>query len=77
MTIREHLISLREDFAVKSDAYMKAEQKLVDEANGFFDKKLLDDLSQAATEWRKASDAYHKFLSHIVNNKVNVDGEMG
>lgn len=75
MTIKEHLISLREDYQIKSDNYLKAERRLTDDAN-FFDKKLLDDLSAASTEWRKASDAYHNFLSHIATNKLNVEAEM-
>lgn len=76
MTIREHLISLREDFAVKSDVYIKAEQKLFEEGNGFFDKKLLDDLSKAKEAWQKASNDYHSFLSQILNHKLNVDAEL-
>lgn len=76
MTIKEHLVSLREDYKTKSENYLKAEKRLTDEANGFFDKKLLDDLSEASTEWRKASDAYHNFLSHIATNRLNVDAEM-
>lgn len=76
MTIKEHLISLREDYIIKSENYLKTEKQLSGEANGFFDKKLLDDLSEASTAWRKASDAYHNFLSHIATNKLNIDALM-
>lgn len=76
MTIREHLDTLREDFAMKSDAYIRAEKKLFTEGNGFFDKKLLDDLSEAKTVWQKAANDYHSFLSQIVNHKLNIDAEL-
>lgn len=77
MTIREHLEELREDFALKSDTYIKAEKRLTEEGNGFFDKKLLDDLSESKTAWQQASNAYHSFLSQVVNNRLNIDAEMG
>ncbi len=76
MTIREHLIQLREDFAVKTDRYLKCEEKLFEEGNGFFDKKLLTDLSEAKAEWQKAANEYHLFLAHVVNNKLNVDAQL-
>lgn len=76
-TIKAHLISLREDFAQKTDAYLKAEQKLFEEGNGFNNPNLLADLSEAKTEWQQAGNAYNTFLSHVVNHRLNIDAEMG
>lgn len=76
MTIREHLEQLRVDFFQKTDAYLKAERRLVDDGNGFFDRKLLDDLAEAKAAWQQASNVYNALLSQIVNNRLNVDAEM-
>ncbi|MCT1526208.1 hypothetical protein [Sphingobacterium hotanense] len=76
MTIKEKLISLRENFAMKSEAYLKADQKIFEEGNGFFDKKLLGDLSDAKTAWQKAANDYNAFLSHVLNNQLNIEAEI-
>lgn len=76
MTIREHLEQLRDDFAQKTDDYLKAEKRLVDEGNGFFDPKLLDDLAEAKAAWQQANNAYNILISQIVNHRLNVDAEM-
>ena len=77
MTSKARLILLRENLAQKTDAYLKAEQKLFEEENGFNNPKLLSDLSEAKTAWQQAGNAYNTFLSHIVNNRLNIDAEMG
>lgn len=76
MTIREHLEQLAHDFTVKTDTYVKAQQNLVQEGNGFFDPKLLDNLADAKTAWQQSGNAYNSMLSLVVNNRLNVDAEM-
>lgn len=68
---------LREDFAQKTDAYLKAEQRLFEGGNGFNNPKLLSDLSDAKTAWQQAGNSYNTFLSQVVNNRLNIDAEMG
>ncbi|SOD17703.1 hypothetical protein [Pedobacter xixiisoli] len=75
MTIKERLLKLYDEFAKTSDAHLKANKKLSEEGNGFFDKKLLDDFAKTKLEWQNAANAYHSYLSNIINNKINVEAE--
>lgn len=76
MKIRDRLNELRKDYEKKSGAYIKTEQQLFEEGNGFFDKKLLDDLAEAKASLQKAERIYHSFVSEIVSKKLNVNAEM-
>ncbi|MGG5902307.1 hypothetical protein [Sphingobacterium daejeonense] len=76
MTIKEKLFALRKDFTLKTDTYFKADKRLFDEGNGFFDNKLLTDLADAKEAWQKAGNAYNSLLSHVLNNRLNVDAEI-
>ncbi|WP_343748176.1 hypothetical protein [Fluviicola sp.] len=76
MTLKEKLATLRIDFELKSDLFLKAEQKLWDEGNGFFDKKLLDQLAEAKLAYHKAEKEYLDFLTEILMKKPNIHAEM-
>lgn len=76
MTIREHLEQLAHDFASKTDAYIKAQEKLMRQGNGIFESVLVDNLAEAKTAWQQSANAYNAILSLVVNNRLNVDAEM-
>jgi len=76
MTIRTRLEQLRSAFEQSTKKYLECERKLWEEGSGFFDKKLIDDLARARTEYQKSESEYHHFLSEILTKKPNIDAEL-
>lgn len=76
MLIKNHLEDLREQFELKTNELIAAEQQLWQQGNGFFDKSLLDKLADARAEFQKAETEYQKFLTLIIQKKLNIDAEM-
>ncbi|WP_316849622.1 hypothetical protein [Pedobacter agri] len=58
--------NLFQDFDEASKFYLKAEKELVDEANGFFPKHLLDNITETKSKFQTASNKYHTFLSQLI-----------
>lgn len=76
MTYQEYFEKTRKEFAIKTDAYLKAEQALTSQANGFFDKRLLEILVKAQIEWKNAANAYNTFLDFCRKHEVNPNDTM-
>lgn len=54
--------------AEKCSAYLLAEEKLVEEANGAFNKELLEKLIIAKKEWQSASDSLYDLYAVVKMN---------
>lgn len=76
VTLRNQLDKYRMDFKKATKNLLDAEENLWKEGNGFFDKKLLDNLAEARTAYNNAESDYQKFLTDILNKKPNIDAEM-
>jgi hypothetical protein len=76
MTYQEYFEQLRTDFAVKTDVYIKAEQKLTEEGNGFLDKKVLEDFTRAKIEWQNSANSYNSFLDFVGQQGINPKDDM-
>lgn len=76
VTLRNQLDKFRIDFQEATTNLLEAEENLWKEGSGFFDKKLLDELTEARTAYNKAESEYQKFLTDILNKKLNIDAEI-
>ena len=76
VTLRNQLDKYRMNFQKATKNLLDAEEILWKEGNGFFDKKLLDDLAEARTAYNQAESDYQKFLTDILNKKPNIDAEI-
>jgi hypothetical protein len=76
MTYQEYFDKLRTEFALKTDAYLKAEKRLTEEANGFLDKKLLEDFTLAKIEWQNAANSYNTFVDFARQHTINPTDKM-
>ncbi len=74
MTFQEKFEELYQDFALKSDEYLKANAKL-SSVNGFFPKDLLDDLEQKKLKWQDAGNNYHHFMNYFQKSGKKVTDE--
>lgn len=76
MTYQEYFEQLRKEFAIKTDAYIKAEKKLTEESNGFIDKQTLEEFTRAKIEWQNAANSYNTFLDFAQQNEINPKDKM-
>lgn len=56
---------LLKDFDEATQAYLKAEKELADEANGFFPKHLFDNVSESKLKFQSTSNSYHEYLGQM------------
>ncbi|PHR45052.1 MAG: hypothetical protein COA32_13710 [Fluviicola sp.] len=76
MTYKEYFQELRKEFALKTDVYIKAEQKLTEEPNGFLNQKTLEEFTRAKVEWQNTANSYNTFLDFIKQYNINPTDEM-
>lgn len=76
MTYQEYFEKLRTEFALTTDVYIKAEKKLSEEANGFFDKKILEEFTKAKINWQNAANSYNTFLDFARQHNINPTDKM-
>ncbi len=75
MTYQEYYNKLQEEFAKRSDKFIKAEKNL-SEANGFADINLLSDFSEAKRRFDEAANKYHEFLNYVKEHGIDPNDEI-
>jgi hypothetical protein len=76
MTYKEYFKQLRNEFATKTDEYIKAEKRLTEEPNGFVDKKVFEDYVKAKVTWQNAANSYNSFIDYAKQHQINPDDKM-
>lgn len=70
MTYREKIKELHKAFVEASDKYIKAQDEFQD-IQGFFEKRLMDDLEKAKREFEVTGNEMYNLLTHM--RKQNID----
>jgi len=65
MDIKKQLEEANKELVEKFSKYLETEIELASQANGFFDKRYLDNMIKAKSEWQLASNRFYGILSHI------------
>lgn len=76
MTYRQLLLELRKVAQEKFGAYLKAENELLEQGDGFADITYTERLNQARTEWQNASNEHMGVLSFVVKHNIPFDQEI-
>ena len=76
MTYQEYFETLRSDFALKTDVYIKAEKRLVEESGGFMNKEVVERFTRAKIDWQNAANSYNSFLDFIRQHGINPQDTM-
>jgi hypothetical protein len=69
MEIKKQLKDAYKESSEKLALYLKAEEELTNEPEGFFDKLRLDNMVKAKSEWQLANNKFMELLSYV--NKSN------
>jgi hypothetical protein len=64
MTFQEKFDQLRNNFALKSNVYLKSDATLTD-VSGFGDVNSVPNYLKARNEFQEAGNEYHNFLIHF------------
>jgi hypothetical protein len=64
-SLQELLEKSRLDVLEKYSKYLKAEETLARQANGFFDKKYWEDFLLSKTQWQEAANNFYTLLHEL------------
>ncbi|MFM7024431.1 MAG: hypothetical protein ACKOXB_15795 [Flavobacteriales bacterium] len=77
MTYRECLNQLWADATKKYEELAAAQDRLVEETNGFFPKEVLYDYEKAYLSWQAAQNNYNGVLAFVNNNRLDLNLNIG
>lgn len=66
MITKIELVAAREKVMEKFGAFLKAEEELVSELNGFFDKKLFDNYTKARKEFYSEENKWMELFKNFL-----------
>jgi hypothetical protein len=75
MNYNDYFGQLHEDFALKSDTYIKA-IKAVENLAGFADIQTVPELFSLKKDWGISSNNYYGFLAHVRDNGIKPEDEL-
>lgn len=76
MTYQQKFDELRDEFAIKSDKYIRAD-KALSELSGFGEINLVDNFANAKMDFEIAGNNYHNFLVFAQKNNAKPEDEFG
>ena len=77
MTYKEHYLYLKQKTADSYHVWLKAQNQLSDDDNGFFNKQLWENLEVSASDLQKSQNEFNKFCSIIQKGKFSQDDLLG
>lgn len=77
MTYKEQYLYLKQKTADSYLVWLKSQNHLASDENGFFDEQLWENLEVSASDLQKAQNEFNKFCSVIRKGKFSADDILG
>lgn len=77
MTYKEQYLFLQQKIADCYQLWVKAQNQLATDENGFLNEQLWDNLEISASDLQKAQNEFNKFCTVIRKGKISADDILG